>query len=230
MGHRSVHPCPACVGPPSPLSRPAISNPAADGATRCRGRGQQTCARGGAPPRRAHACPPVRDPQRGAPLPRRHAGWCAHAVGTWVGPTCGCVSVCRWWKASRRAARAGSLGGQLRAVAARAEGDILSRIATRPRPKHAAAIDRRAYPNSRRRRSCPPAPPKLPALQPKLPARYSFYRDPEGMRGTFCDHKNLHVRVKFARPRRTNERTNEAARRCRSFPPRRRSCYCVCFV
>ena len=62
------------------------------------------------------------------------------------------------------------MGGQLRAVAARAEGDILSRIATRPRPKHAAAIDRRAYPNSRRRRSCPPAPPKLPASQPKLPA------------------------------------------------------------
>ena len=49
------------------------------------------------------------------------------------------------------------MGGQQRVVLARAEGAMLSRIATTGRRKHAATIDRRAYP-------------KL-AAAPKLPAR-----------------------------------------------------------
>ena len=48
--------------------------------------------------------------------------------------------------------------------------------------------------------------------------RCFFNRDPEGMRGTFRSHKNLHVReTRLAAGRRT-ERTNEASRRRRELP------------
>ena len=202
---------------------PNISNRAARAQRVAKEGGQQPCARGGMRPgARTHG--PAPDPQRGAPSPRRHAGWCAHAVDIWLWPTCGCVSVCRWRKASRRAARAGSLGGQLRVVLARAEGAMPSRIATRGRRKHAATIDRRAYPKlvaagaeaaRPRRRSCPPAPPKLPARAAEA-ARpvFVFCMIQKDLRGTFSYIKTL-TKCVNSRRRATNEALPVAAEAAR---------------
>ena len=53
-----------------------------DSATRCKGRGGSNRAREAACPPGVRTHDQAPDSKRGAPPPRRHAGWCAHAVGT----------------------------------------------------------------------------------------------------------------------------------------------------
>ena len=78
--------------------------------TCCREKGgKQPCARG-EPPSGVRTHGPVHGPQCGAPSPRRHAGWCAHAVGTWVGSTCGCSLFCLVAESKQAGSSRGQLG------------------------------------------------------------------------------------------------------------------------
>ena len=125
--------------------------------------------------------------------------------------------------------QAGSSGGQLGRAASCRPGTRRGRHAE-PHRHHKTTKARRDHRSAHL--------PKL-AAAPKLPARPTeaarleaeaacpaaeaacrcfFNRDPEGMRGTFRSHKNLHVReTRLAAGRRT-ERTNEASRRRRELP------------